>query len=244
MNEEVNGIVLHETVFGESSKILQILTLEHGLIGAIAKNALNIRSTMRNKAVKFSIAKFNIIYKENKLSTIVSIDILNNLTTLKSDIILIGYLTYLCDLTYQVLKNNNEPSIYHILVPGLLKMNANLDPLVLTNIIELKYLKYLGVSLNLDSCSICGTKQSILTLSVEDSGYICKNCYHNEYIVNPKTITMIRKYLYVDISSITSLNISNEVKLDINMFLTRYYDTYTGLYLKSKNFLNKMLELK
>ena len=123
-------------------------------------------------------------------------------------------------------------------------MNANLDPLVLTNIIELKYLKYLGVSLNLDSCSICGTKQSILTLSVEDSGYICKNCYHNEYIVNPKTITMIRKYLYVDISSITSLNISNEVKLDINMFLTRYYDTYTGLYLKSKNFLNKMLELK
>ena len=55
---------------------------------------------------------------------------------------------------------------------------------------------------------------------------------------------MIRKYLYVDISSITSLNISNEVKLDINMFLTRYYDTYTGLYLKSKNFLNKMLELK
>ena len=35
-----------------------------------------------------------------------------------------------------------------------------------------------------------------------------------------------------------------EVKLDINMFLTRYYDTYTGLYLKSKNFLNKMLELK
>ena len=223
MNEEVNGIVLHETVFGESSKILQILTLEHGLIGAIAKNALNIRSPMRNKAVKFSYAKFNIIYKENKLSTIVSIDILDNLTTLKSDIILIGYLTYLCDLTYQVLKNNNELSIYHILVPGLLKMNANLDPLVLTNIIELKYLKYLGVSLNLDSC---------------------KNCYHNEYIVNPKTITMIRKYLYVDISSITSLNISNEVKLDINMFLTRYYDTYTGLYLKSKNFLNKMLELK
>ena len=57
MNEEVNGIVLHETVFGESSKILQILTLEHGLIGAIAKNALNIRSPMRNKAVKFSYAK-------------------------------------------------------------------------------------------------------------------------------------------------------------------------------------------
>jgi len=51
---------------------------------------------------------------------------------------------------------------------------------------------------------------------------------------------MLRMYYYVDLDSISSLNISEEVKQEINSFLTRYYDRYTGLYLKSKDFLKKL----
>ena len=50
--------------------------------------------------------------------------------------------------------------------------------------------------------------------------------------------------LYVDISKITKLDVSNEVKNEINNFLNDYYDRYTGLYLKSKNFLKKINNLQ
>ena len=47
-------------------------------------------------------------------------------------------------------------------------------------------------------------------------------------------------YYYVDIKSISKLKISDKVKNEINHFLNVYYDRYTGLYLKSKDFLKKL----
>ena len=48
---------------------------------------------------------------------------------------------------------------------------------------------------------------------------------------------------YVDISKITKINISDEVKNEINNFIDDYYDRYTGLYLKSKEFLKKLIKI-
>ena len=50
-------------------------------------------------------------------------------------------------------------------------------------------------------------------------------------------------YYYVDISKITKLEVSKEAKNEINSFLNEYYDRYTGLYLKSKNFINNLNKL-
>ena len=125
-----------------------------------------------------------------------------------------------------------------------LKIEEGLDPLVLTNIIEIKLLNYLGITPNIDSCTNCGSSKQIVTLSSEQGGYICKNCYQNEPLVNEKTIKVIRMYYYVDISSITKLDISREVSKEINTFLDDYYDRYTGLYLKSKAFIKKVNQLE
>ena len=48
---------------------------------------------------------------------------------------------------------------------------------------------------------------------------------------------------YVDISKISKIDIKEDVKKEINNFIDEYYDKYTGLYLKSKNFLEKLVNL-
>ena len=47
-------------------------------------------------------------------------------------------------------------------------------------------------------------------------------------------------FYYVDISKIEKLEISENIKKELNMFIDDYYDRYSGLYLKSKQFLNKI----
>ena len=47
---------------------------------------------------------------------------------------------------------------------------------------------------------------------------------------------------YVDISKIKELNILPKNKNEINRFLENYYDRYTGIYLKSKDFLTQIRE--
>ena len=54
---------------------------------------------------------------------------------------------------------------------------------------------------------------------------------------------MIRMYYYVDIKNITKLDVSAEVTNEINRFLDDYYDRFTGLYIKSKDFLKKINSL-
>ena len=190
--------------------------------------------------MKFTYGKFNIYYKENKLSTLSSVDVIHSLSHIKNDIVLLSYVNYITELTVQVLKQSSD-NIYDDYIETILKIEEGLDPLVMTNILEIKYLDYLGVGLNLDSCVSCGSKVGIITIDGDRGGYICSKCYQNEFIVDKKTIELIRMYYYVDIKSISKLKISDKVKNEINTFLNTYYDRYTGLYLKSKNFLKKLM---
>ena len=54
---------------------------------------------------------------------------------------------------------------------------------------------------------------------------------------------MIRLYYYVDIKNITKLDVSSLVSKEINQFLDEYYQKYTGLYLKSKDFVKRINQL-
>ena len=241
MIEKVEGIILSISDYQESSRILQVLTKEHGLIGIIAKGCKSVKSPLRAACNSYTYGYFYIYYKENKLSLLSNVDIINSYSNIRLDIELISYMAYLCDLTYQVVKQNDDSNIFDILINALDKINNKLNPLIITNIVELKYLDYLGISLNLDSCVKCGNKEDIVTIDGDDGGFICKNCYTNQVIVDKKTIKLIRMYYLVDIKTISTIKISDVVSREINNFINTYYDRYTGLFLKSKEFLNKLI---
>ncbi len=241
MIKEFEGIIVSVTPYGESSKILNILTKEDGIIGVMAKGAKKIKSKLRASTEKFTMGVFNVYYHKDKLSTLVSADVTNPLLNIKTDIVKIGYLTYIVELASQTAKQNSDNDIYKILKSTILKIEEGLDPKIMTNILELKMLDFLGVSISLDRCIKCGNTTDIITISGDEGGYICKNCRTNEPIYSDKTIKMFRLYYYVDINSITDLKISAEVVENINTILKEYYDRFTGLYLKSKEFLEKVV---
>ena len=238
--EKVKGIVLNETLYSESSKILNVITLEHSKIGIISKGCRNIKSKLRSVSAKLVYGYFNIYYKEDGLSTLISVDVINDFNDIKTDLTKIGFSMYLLYLTNQVLKESEDDEIFNLLEASLIKINDGFDASIITNIVELKYLSFLGVLPVLDRCSICGSDKEIVTISGTDGGYICKNCYTNQFITDEKTIKLLRMFYYVDINKIKEFNILDRNKKEINDFLESYYSKYTGLYLKSKNFLNQI----
>ena len=240
MISKVEGFIISEVPYGDTSKIINVLTKEHGLIGIIAKGSKTLKSKNRATTLKFTYAIFNIYYKENKLSTLIDAEIIDNLVNLKSDIILISYLNYLTELTNQVVKQGDDKEIYAIFIKAIQLMDKGFNPMVITNIVEVKYLKYLGVFINLDSCFRCGSNKDIVTLSFSDGGLICKNCYHDEDIIDLKMVRILRNYLYVDLEKISKIDIDSNLVKKINLFLDLYYEQYTGLYLQSKKFLKNM----
>lgn len=236
MLKEVEGIIISETNYGETSKIINILT-EEGIIGIMAKGAKSLKSPLRSYTQKFTYGKFYLYFKENKLSILKSVDIINDLVKIKTDIVLIGYMSYISDLTHQIMKQNYNNNLYNLYINTIIKINEGLNPKILCNIFELKVLDYLGVGINFNSCAKCGTSKNIITINPDEGGYICKDCFTNEKCYDEKTLKMLRMYYLVEITSISDLKISDEVINNINNFINIYYDRYTGLYLKSKKFL-------
>lgn len=242
--EEVEGIVISETNYSESSKILNILTKEHKVIGVISKGCRNIKSKLRSVSRKMIYGKFYLYYKEQGLSTLINVDVLNSFNHILMDLTKISYASYIIDLISQVLKQNDDQELFELLKQTLEKIEEGYDVKVLTIIFEIKILDFLGVKPMIDGCSFCGNTKNIVTLNSTAGGYICANCYTNEGMVSEKTIKLIRLFYYVDIGNIQKLDISNKVIKEINVFLDDYYERYTGLYLKSKNFLNKIQKIE
>ena len=238
--ESVEGIVLSEVNYSESSKILNVFTPDYGLIGIMSKGCRNMKSKLRGVSRKLLYGTFHIYYKEKGLSTLIGVDIINSFSNTLKDLEKVSYASYLLDLTSQVVKQNDSNEIYELLVNTLIKIEDNLNPVALTNILELKYLNYLGVTPSLDACTYCGSDKQIVTISSDAGGFICRDCYKNELLVSDKTIKMIRMYYYVDIKNIQKLDVSNEITNEITRFLDDYYERFTGLYLKSKSFLKKI----
>ncbi|MDE5587485.1 MAG: DNA repair protein RecO [Bacilli bacterium] len=240
---KTEGIVLGQTNYSESSKILKVLTKDYGMISIMSKGCRNIKSKLRGVSSIFTYGDFHLYYKEQGISTLVGVDIKNTFLNLQKDISKISYASYLLDLTEQVLKHTENELVYQFLISTLEKINEGYDVQALTNILELKYLDFLGIRPILDCCSICGNQTEIVTISAETGGYICKNCYHGERVYSDRTIKLIRMFYYVDISKITKLEIKEESLKELNEFINDYYDRYSGLYLKSKSFLENISKI-
>lgn len=240
--DKVEGIIINETNYSESSKILNILTKEYGLIGVISKGCRKTKSSLRSVSTKFIYGYFHIYYKKDGLSTLIDVDLIDSFKNIRSDIDKITYLSYITELVDQVSKQTEE-NIFSLYVNSVKKIEEGMDPEIITNILEIKLLDVLGIMPIIDACSLCGNTDDIVTIDVDSGGYVCKNCYTNERIYSDKMFKLIRMFYYVDIEKITKLSISDSVKKELNEFIDNYYDKYTGLYLKSKSFIKNLKKI-
>ena len=234
-----DGIVVSSIPCKESSRIINILTKDMGIVGCIVKGCKSLKSKLRLPSEKFAYGTFHFYYKENGLSTLIEADIKNYFINIKSDIVKISYMSYLCELATNVYKESNNSEVYDILISALLKIEDNFDPKIITNIVEIQYLSYIGISLCLDSCVNCGSTK-VVTLSTSRGGYLCSNCRQSEPILDGKILKLLRLYNYVDISKISNLDIDNEVSNAIDRIISEYYEDYSGVSTKSKKFLKEI----
>lgn len=240
MIKKIEGIVLSEIDYKESSKIINVLTKEYGIIGLIARGTKQVKSKLSGVTSKLTYGYFHVNYKENGLSNLIEVDVIDRFKSIRKSIDLMSYSLYLLELAEKVYKHDNDETIYDMLIASLKKIDEGYDYKVITIIFELKMLDYLAIRPVIDECVNCGNKLDIVTISSYRGGYLCKNCAKGEVIVNIKTIKLLRMFYYVDISKITKLEVSDNVKEELSKFIYDYYDRYSGIYLKSRDFLQNL----
>lgn len=239
MYKKLEGIVVSEFTYEESSKIIKIFTKE-GIVSIIAKGAKKLKSPFFSSTSKLTYGIYNIIYKENGLSRLVDADILDDFRNIKKDIVKLSYATFITELSMEVYKHEDNKNIYELYLASINKINKGFDPLGISDILSLKLLDNLGIRPVIDKCVSCGSTKDIVTVSSYLGGFVCKKCLKNEPLVDTRTISFIRGLYYIDIAKISKLDIPDKVKKEIDIFINDYYERYSGIYLKSKSMLESI----
>lgn len=243
MIKKIEGIIISTVDYKENSKILNILTDTEGIIGILAKGCKNPKNKLCATSNILTYGIFYLNYNKGNIPLLTEVDIIDRFKFIRKDLLKTNYSIFLLELVSQVYKHDRNIQIYLLLIEGLKKINEGYDAQIITNIIELKMLQYLGIKPVVEHCVSCKKTTDICTISSYKGGYLCKECVGNEAIYQLRTIKLIRMFYYIDLKKITKIDISESIKKEIGLFIDDYYERYSGLYLKSKYFLEEVTKI-
>jgi DNA repair protein RecO (recombination protein O) len=243
MLQKCEGIVIRTTDYGENNKIVTLYTREWGKIGVMARGAKKPNSRLTGITQLFTHGYF-LLQRGSGLGSLQQGEMITSMRSIGEDIFLTAYASYIVELTDKC-TDDNKPNPFHfeLLYQTLHYMNEGYDPDILMNIYEMKMLNVLGLYPILNKCSVCGSTDGHFSFSIREGGFICHRClgkdpYH--FKLSPATVKLLRLFYHIDLSRLGNISVKEETKAELKKVITAYYEEYSGLYLKTKKFLNSM----
>lgn len=247
MLQKVEGIVIRTTDYGEANKILTLYTRELGKIGVMARGAKRPKSRLSSISQLFTHGQY-VFQKTSGLGVLNQGEMIQSFRDLREDIFLTAYAAYIVELLDKLTDQRViNPYLYELLFQTLKYIDEGLDYEILTRIFEVKMLKVAGIGLHVDGCSHCGASEGEFSFSVKEGGFLCHRCYfvdERTIKINSGTAKLLRLFYYFDLNRLGNISVKPETKQQLKQVLEAYFDEYSGLYLKSKRFLNQLDKLK
>lgn len=227
METKVEGVVIKEFRFKETSKILTIYTDKCGKISVMARGAYNPKSPLIANTQCFSYNEYN-IYKGRNLYYINQADIIDSFYPIREDITRMMYGSYILELiNLSTVEEDKNERLFILLVKGLnILSQIKKDYLKLILSYELKYISFLGYRPSLDKCIICNRRDfKEIKFSIDKGGIICPNCQSIEPYCEYMNIDMykaMRALLYTPLDKIFSINISKNTMFKLHRIMVKY----------------------
>ncbi|MRH43093.1 DNA repair protein RecO [Aquibacillus halophilus] len=243
MFEKVEGIILRTQDYGETHKIVTLLTKEKGKIGAIARGAKKPKSRMAAVAQPFIHGEF-LVRMGSNLSTLQQGEIVFSYRPIREDIVKTAYASYIAELTDKLMDQKiPDPYLFQQLTHTLHAIAEDKDPEILTIIYELKMYKKAGFAPVVNHCVHCGGKNGRFSFSVTDGGILCQRCDRldsNSFPLSDNLVKLLDMFSRVDVARIGDISVKIENKKLLQQIMEQYYDQYGGYFLKSKKFLKQL----
>lgn len=244
-SSNVTGIVLRTTPYGETHKIVTLLTKEQGKIAVVAHGAKKAKGKLAGITQLFTEGHFLVTRsRKGGMGTLKQGETINRYKNIQLDLMKTTYASCIAELINRLTEENIvDTVIYEILACSLQYINDGYDPRVITAIAETKLLPYAGIQLQLNGCACCGGQQGMFRFSVREGGFICQQCSHKDSYALPVSSASIRVFrlmYYMDMNRLGQVNVRDQTIEEIESILKMLYDDTSGIILKSKQFIKEI----
>ncbi|MBH0229908.1 DNA repair protein RecO [Halobacillus yeomjeoni] len=243
MLEKIEGIVIRTRDYGETHKIVTLLTREKGKIGIMARGAKKPKSRMASITQPFIHGMF-LIQIGSGLGSLSQGEMMSSLRSIREDIVKTAYASYLAELTDKLIDEKQpDPFIFEQFLQTLVWMNEDKDPVILSLMYELKLFKKAGFAPVVDQCVNCGNVEGPFSFSIVEGGLLCFRCKHKDpeaFGLSEPLPKLLRLFLHMDARRLGQISMKDTNKKLLRKIMDEYYDRYGGYFLKSKKFLNQL----
>lgn len=197
---EMTGIITREIKYGDSSRILTVITREGGRVSVLAGGVRAGRSGMLAATQLFCFAKFTLFLGRSKsLYKLNAAEVIETFRGLKMSLEDMAYAAYLCDITNATVQENHpDPEQLSLLLNALYLLEHNKKPREQVKAAyEFRSLSLQGLLPPLSACSACGAPEPVVFVPSNGAAYCesCKALHSGEGIACGKAILQAISYI-------------------------------------------------
>ncbi len=176
---EVNGLVIREVKYGESDKILTLLTAERGLLTISGKGLTNLKNRYAASSQIFSYNTYQ-LRKRKEYYYIADAFLIDNFMNIRYDLERLSAANYVCDVAYDLaLEGVGDSELMSLVLNTLYALaNKTATPLIqIKGAFEFRAAVIEGFMPDLSDCGIChGGISGDCSIDVMNGRLVCGKC--------------------------------------------------------------------
>ncbi len=217
---ELEAYVINTKALTKSDVLITIITPK-GLFTIYGRGYMSLKHKFHilvNRGIKVKV------YGEKKGNyfRLSDCDLISSDTILTLDIELFEVYTRIVKLVIYIehLLDETSFALFDFCVTEL----ENYDVRLLIDLWKIFVLKRENIILNFESCSICGQDHSFKTLSLNDGGLVCVNCYRNQPLLKMEDIRVLNAFYNTKLQTL-----KQGYSPEVSTFLTELVEQNIGL---------------
>lgn len=187
------GIIIKQADYGDAHRMLWIYTKSDGIIKAVRYGIRGKKTSNAAAFQMFSYADFKLRPSRGEIMTALSAEIIDGFYPLSEDITRLALVSYLADLTYWLLgENNPDERILSLFLNAVYAAAYRKTPcFTLKSVYEFKLMCIGGYMPKLDSCCVCGGEAEYFSGS--RGSVVCRKHRNADDIkTEPKVLALMR----------------------------------------------------
>lgn len=177
-NFRVEAIVLGRRDYGETDRIVSLLTRERGRISVIAKGARKPTARSGPAVEYFAHSKF-MLARGRDLAVVTSSEVLARPVQLEGSLSRLAHASHMAELASRLVQEGEiYPRVFDLLLTSLQQLSDANDDLATVRSFEVRLLAEVGYPLDLWNCAgcQCELKQGDNFLGIASGGMLCPDC--------------------------------------------------------------------
>jgi len=235
---KVNGLVIREINLDSTDKMFTLLTDEFGRMNVVAKGVKNVRSHFLSSTQLFTYATF-ILVRLKDYYYINDCTVIENNYDIRLDFKKLALSTYICDVLYEVSRENlKEENVLKLGLNTLYAIAKDVKELsIIKASFEFKIACEIGYRPDLIKCRNCGEENPENSyIKVLDGFFLCEKCnsmiqnttdivdnnLQNIFYMSFSMLCALRYLAYCKISRFLSYNLEDSEQVIFCNFCEKY----------------------